>query len=370
MKKLKTISLLTLSLILLCACSNRNLKKINFKLINTHIISSTKKIDSILVGGLSGIYFDNAQNKLFALSDDKGDIGPARIYVFRLNRDKISEHLTPDYLETIILKDQKGQAIKVGALDPEGITSDGQNLLISTEIYNHPDGGTISAILKFTMDGILTESYLPKKEWMNESDDKTIKVGARQNGGFESVTYDKLTKNLFTASEQSLLQDGNFSNTLDTPPLRIIVTKDFSQDLEYAYLLDKIPNPENLKKVTGDNGLVDLLHFEKRKLIAMERSFVKENLINSVRLYLIDLDQPDASIVNKIPSLKNSSFTPLTKQLLLNLSSILPGDKVGNIEGVSWGPKTKNGNKTLILVSDNNFNPKQTTQFTFIELIY
>jgi hypothetical protein len=42
---------------------------------------------------------------------------------------------------------------------------------------------------------------------------------------------------------------------------------------------------------------------------------------------------------------------------------------VDNIEGISWGPKLANGHRSLILVSDNNFNPDQRTQFLAFEVM-
>jgi hypothetical protein len=52
--------------------------------------------------------------------------------------------------------------------------------------------------------------------------------------------------------------------------------------------------------------------------------------------------------------------------MLLDLSSLTNDDgsvlALDNIEGITFGP-TVNGKRTLILVSDNNFNPAQFTQF-------
>ena len=36
---------------------------------------------------------------------------------------------------------------------------------------------------------------------------------------------------------------------------------------------------------------------------------------------------------------------------------------VDNLEGMTWGPKLPNGERSLILVSDNNFSATQVTQF-------
>jgi len=64
----------------------------------------------------------------------------------------------------------------------------------------------------------------------------------------------------------------------------------------------------------------------------------------------------------------------MTKHLVLDLSKLpelgspaLP--KIDNIEGMSFGPDLPNGHRSLVLVSDNNFNPDQITQFLVFEVL-
>ena len=40
-----------------------------------------------------------------------------------------------------------------------------------------------------------------------------------------------------------------------------------------------------------------------------------------------------------------------------------------NIEGASFGPNLPDGNRSLVLVSDNNFTPVQVTQFLAFEVL-
>ena len=72
--------------------------------------------------------------------------------------------------------------------------------------------------------------------------------------------------------------------------------------------------------------------------------------------------------MSSLPALKDATFTPATKRLVLNLNELgLP--KVDNIEGLSFGPKLPNGHDSLVLVSDNNFNKDQITQFLVFEVV-
>ena len=66
------------------------------------------------------------------------------------------------------------------------------------------------------------------------------------------------------------------------------------------------------------------------------------------------------------PSIKGREVVPVKRTMLLDLSSLTNDDgsvlALDNIEGIPFGP-TVHGKRTLILVSDNNFNPAQFTQF-------
>jgi glycerophosphoryl diester phosphodiesterase len=55
------------------------------------------------------------------------------------------------------------------------------------------------------------------------------------------------------------------------------------------------------------------------------------------------------------------AYTAVSKSLLLDLSTLnIPLD---NIEGITFGPTLPNGQQSIVLVSDNNFNSTQFTQF-------
>ena len=68
------------------------------------------------------------------------------------------------------------------------------------------------------------------------------------------------------------------------------------------------------------------------------------------------------------------NYKAATKILLLdfeNLRDRLTNNSIDNIEGISFGPILSNGNKSLLLIADNNFNKlgKQLNQFILMEII-
>jgi 3-phytase len=84
----------------------------------------------------------------------------------------------------------------------------------------------------------------------------------------------------------------------------------------------------------------------KHSLIAMERSFSvgAPGTGNKIKLYTVSLHRGVAR-----------------KTRLLNLDTL--GIPLDNVEGLTFGPRLRDGRQTLVLVSDNNFAVTQFTQF-------
>uniref|UniRef100_UPI003F9FC6AC esterase-like activity of phytase family protein n=1 Tax=Pseudomonas promysalinigenes TaxID=485898 RepID=UPI003F9FC6AC len=72
--------------------------------------------------------------------------------------------------------------------------------------------------------------------------------------------------------------------------------------------------------------------------------------------------------VRSFKSLVGASYKPMKRELLLEMPVTYQGVKLDNIEGISWGPRLTNGNRTLVLVADNNFADNQVTQFLAFEV--
>ncbi|MEJ0096738.1 MAG: esterase-like activity of phytase family protein [Bauldia sp.] len=137
---------------------------------------------------------------------------------------------------------------------------------------------------------------------------------------------------------------------------------------QVAYPVDAIPAAPGPGK-PADNGVSDFLSDnDANHLIVIERSGVQAadgQYKDYIRLYAADTSV--ATDVQSIPSLVGATYTSVAKHLLLDLDKASIG-YVDNIEGISWGPKLSDGNDTLILVSDNNFNSSQQTQFLAFEI--
>ena len=178
---------------------------------------------------------------------------------------------------------------------------------------------------------------------------------------------------LYTATEGALFQDGPAADVDQESLSRVLQydqrTKRPGQ--EFVYIVDpvaEVPDPTNAFRV---NGLVELLAIDNAgTFLAMERSF-SVGKGNTVKLYEILTQR--ATDVSGIDDLFDEDtgtpveFDPVEKRFLLDFEEDL-GVIPDNLEGLAFGPTLPDGRQSLIVVSDNNFNPGQVTQFIALAL--
>lgn len=338
--------------------------QVKLQFISDYNFLTGTKINTILIGGFSGCTYSNKNKVLYALSDDRGQFGNPRIHSFFLSLEKKRFKLSPS--KVIQLRDKTRNSFPLDSLDLEGMILKGKSnfLLISEGIYKPK---RISPeIFQFSFDGILQKKFsLPKH----------FSEGFQSNKSFESLTLSKNEDFLLTTTELPLKQDS--LNKDDPYTLRILKMKKLNSNTpitkEYVYLMKKLKDYQNLKSSKGSTGLVELLLLDDSSFLALERSYLTEEKKNMINIFHVKMSK-EATEVSNHKSLSKSSWMPLNKNLILNLDEIVPKlsknfQKLDNFEGMCFGPKLKNGNQTLILVSDNNFNKFQRTAFLLFEII-
>jgi hypothetical protein len=188
--------------------------------------------------------------------------------------------------------------------------------------------------------------------------------GIRSNLGFESLTLAPGGDALWTANERALQQDA--SEDLAGPsPVRLLRYErrdgGFVPEAQFVYEV------EPLKQKAGAGfqirGLSDLLALPGGDLLALEREFV-EGRGFAIQIFRISL--AGATDVSGLETLAGKSWTPVGKTLVYDFarSGLVPD----NIEGMAFGPQLSDGARTLVLVSDNNFNPLEKTQIVALRL--
>jgi hypothetical protein len=104
--------------------------------------------------------------------------------------------------------------------------------------------------------------------------------------------------------------------------------------------------------------VVEILPLATDKLLVMERSFAVGAAPDfAVKLYEADLSA--ATDVSNLPALAGTTYTPVAKKLFLDVGTT-GISRVDNLEGMTFGPNLPNGNRSLVLVSDDNLTPSRS----------
>ena len=81
------------------------------------------------------------------------------------------------------------------------------------------------------------------------------------------------------------------------------------------------------------------------------------------------IDTRQATDTLSIAALKLGNHTPAARTVVADFASLPSLTRLDNTEGMCWGPVLPNGNRSLLFVSDDNFNPRQITQFLAFEFL-
>lgn len=314
------------------------------------------RFEGTTVGGLSGLDYDRGTGEWFLISDDRSEKQPARFYRAKI---PVGERgVGPVELTgTSPLLRADGTPFPPLAVDPEEIRIDPVtgDLRWSTE-GTRQDGLVDPAINTAGRDGTW-RAPLPLAPNLAIRPDS----GPRDNEGIEAMTYAAGGALIVNAIEGSMVQDGP-SPTPEHGALSRITVQDRQGEVvsQYAYPLDPVfarpPGGE-----FANNGITAILTDgpdNPDRGLVMERSFVT-GVGNSIRIYEVDIS--GASDVKNVKSLRTGEVQPLRKRLLADLSEF-DLDTVDNVEGMAWGPRLPSGERSLLLVSDDNFSAEQTTQ--------
>jgi uncharacterized repeat protein (TIGR01451 family) len=336
------------------------------------------------LGGLSGVTYDAANNRYYAISDDRSQFGPARFYTFNLDPATLTT-TGVNFTGVTALKDASGNTFALNSLDPEGIALSGNGtIFVSSEGEARPDLGASRVTNPFIKEFSLTTGqeirsftvptkFLPKIQdtngdgIVNTGDTQT--AGIRNNLAFESLTITPDQQTLFTATENALFQDGAVATPTAGTSSRIVqfnVATGLAEK-EFVYVTDPVAIAPTPTTAFSTNGLVDLLAIDNRgTMLALERSFSTgaAGTGNTIKIYEISLQ--GAQDVSGLDSLNVLALPtgpqPVQKRLLLNLDDLKLSTGLDNVEGLAFGPKLADGRQSIVLVSDNNFSATQFTQ--------
>ena len=307
------------------------------------------------VGGLSGITYNPDKEIYYAISDDRSNKAAARFYTLKIDLDteKILDE-TVTFIDVTTLLNDIGQPFPSLSIDAEGISFNRESLFISSE--GDRKRKIQPFIREFSLIGKQLQSLLIPDKFLIQPNS-----GIRNNLALENLTITPSKKYLFTATENALIQDGPEANISAGSPCRILQYNLIKgePEKEFLYITEPITSTSNNLGNFQTNGLVELIALDDTHLLSLERSFSLDTG-NIIKIFKVDLSNADN--IQNINALNNqyTHISPVQKELLLDLSNLeLISD---NIEGMTFGSRLPDGRRSLILVSDNNFNPLQSTQ--------
>lgn len=322
-------------------------------------------------GGLSGLA-PVGEGQYLAVCDERDG---ARVYRLRVTGEGVNLRVTP---EDVIALDVSGAA--PAALDPEAIVvTPRRTMILASEGIGNSEPRVAPSLIEYDMDGrFIREITLRDRFTPNTTGPLTR--GARDNAALESLTI-TADGRLFTALETAIVQDGEPAGIGRGAVARILEYVDgedtYSPRREFAYHVEPVEPPPFAPAITV-TGLVELLALEDGNLLALERTYMATRRdadrpvrsLNRIKLFRVSLD--GATDVSQMDSLRGATFTAARKTLVLDLSTIRGLSQelatLDNFEGMAAGPTLADGNRSLLLVSDDNFHETQRTSFLLFRI--
>lgn len=345
------------------------------RLIDSKTIPHEQTYNKTKVGGISGITYNPKSNKWYLLSDDRSEHSPSRFYEANINYNlrqfnniniKNVNSLKQPNGSNYISKKQFNNKSKDIVADPESIRFDP----LTNNILYTSEGDRSLGLNPFIRFSNLNGNFISELP-INESlkMDTQSKKGFRNNLAIEGSTFSVDGTTIWTSMEAPVIQDGPVP-TANSGALSRITQYDRRGNVlsEYAYPIDSVPHVGYNAK-TAENGVSEMLAINKHEFLTLERASVQSSdgtFKNYVRIYKIDVNH--ASDIKDTKTLQNAEVIPVKKKLVANLNDEQL-DKVDNIEGMTFGKKLANGNDSLVVVSDNNFNKSQISQFIVFEVV-
>ncbi len=324
------------------------------------------------VGGLSGLDFDARTGSFYAISDDRSR--DARFYTVALDLTRFNRALGPGmagvrFTGIQFLRDADGSPFESRSVDPEAIRLHPTTRTLVWSSEGDPRKDVAPFVREMNADGTPVRAFPVPPQFLPASGRST---GVRNNLAFESVALTPSGGRVLAATENALAQDGPVATRRESSDCRVVVFDHASGRAlgQYVYRADPVVAPSLAPNGLETNGLADLLAVDEDLFVAVERSFSAGSRL-SIRLYLTQT--AGATDVSALDTLRKAEYVPMHKRLLLDLSDLTNDDGsplwLDNIEAVSFGPVLPSGNRTLILVADNNFRDSQQTQFLAFEIV-
>ncbi|MEN0134105.1 MAG: esterase-like activity of phytase family protein [Rhodococcus sp. (in: high G+C Gram-positive bacteria)] len=310
-------------------------------------VATAERYAGEVIGGLSGIDYDAARDRYVAISDDRGEQGPVRLFTLTLPiRD--GALTAPVFDGVTVLRDVDGNPYTPGAADTESVRwnpgTDGY-LYTSEGAARAGVGGFIrqaSGDGRFVRDLPLPDAYRPVL-----GENGAIVSGIRDNLGFEAMTVAPDGSAVSAMTENALAQDGPAANP-QGPTLAKLLKLDRAGGYlgEWVYPADAVP-PGALPEATG---VSEILAVDENSYLVLERTMIPGQGFTG-KLYLASTGGQDRR---------------MDKRLVFDFADVLADSDC--VEGITWGPALPDGSRSLVVATDDNFGRAGKTTFHLLSV--
>jgi len=336
--------------------------------------------EGVTLGGISAVTYEATTGQWIALSDTRKR---PRFYELAIDvpfGDEGEDEFLVTPIGVTFLKDPEGQTFAADVLDPEGIAeTPWGTFLVTSEADSEQEPVEPARLLEIGANGRLRRELEIPPKFVVEG--WPPNKGVRNNLGFEALTLSPDGSRFYVGVEETLLQDGAVAS-FETPGFcRIIELEIHERDLvpraELVYPLGPVARVPGWGESTVDAGLVELIALSGSRLLALERIYIREAAgerrgLTRARIFLVDFK--DATDVSSLESLEDDpSWQPVNKELLLDFDDIVGRLSTGfqrldNFEAMGLGPELSGGDRSLLVVSDDNFQDTQRSAFLLFRL--
>ena len=338
-------------------------RNVEVRFLHDYTIPADLEFENTAVGGLSGIdYYDG---NFFLVSDHPGQ---PRFY--KANIDISEEKITGLTISEVVKIDVSNEALKDEHLDLESIVFEPAKQAFTLSSEGSIKQGKDPMIFEISKEGEFLSSYTIPENFLAESSKKP-----RNNGTLEGLAASFDKKGIWAAMELPLKTDGPKPKLIRTKsPVRITYLDNNTRKAvdQFSYKLEPIAKIPWLYFAV--NGVTDLIEYAPQKFLVVERGFASGHGSKGNTVRIFDVDASLATNTLEKDNLTVNFYNPAKKVLLYDFKwakDFLSQEVIDNIEGICFGPTLPNGNRTLLLVSDNNFNSigPQLNQVILMEFI-
>ena len=345
-----------------CGTSKRlHTDTIKLTFLDDFIIPSNFQFEGTTVGGLSGIEYHNGN--YYLVCDHPGN---PRYYSAIIE-------LQGREIDTVILTGHtslnRTGFLKDKTLDLEAIRYNAKKDQIVLASEGSIQNGKDPAIFEVDLKGNYISHYSLPSYFLGEGEQKP-----RNNGVFEGLAESYDQKGYWAGMELPLVKDGSKPKLFPTKsPVRITLFDKESGEATRQFVMQL----ENITKIPwlyfAVNGLTELLEYAPNRFLVLERAFSAGHGTGGNTVRIFDVDAGNATNTLDFENLRRSDYREATKKLVFDFKKVRKDLKekiIDNIEGMTFGPDLPNGNKTLLLVSDDNFSSlgRQITQIILLEV--